>query len=255
MAQFTRLQVYNHIHEYPIVPLLSSNNAEDAIRILDACYEGGVRIFEFTNRGEPAQEIFASLVKHVRKQYPDLALGIGTILDAGTASLYIQSGADFIICPNLVEEVGRVCNRRKIGWIPGVATLSEISRAEELGAEIVKLFPGQTLGPEFVRALKAPMPHSSVMATGGVSPDEENLRQWFEAGVTCVGMGGKLFPKTLFQSGDYRSLTDTLSRLLPFVKSLKKGCGLESMPQFHFYKVRYDMASQSSSQVQGLKGL
>jgi 2-dehydro-3-deoxyphosphogluconate aldolase/(4S)-4-hydroxy-2-oxoglutarate aldolase len=222
MAQFSRLKVYNYLHEYPIVPLLSSNNANDAVKILDACYEGGIRAFEFTNRGEPAHEIFSALVKHARAKYTDLALGIGTILDAGTASLYIQSGADFIICPNLVEEVGKVCNRRKIAWIPGVATPTEISKAEEMGAEIVKLFPGQTLGPEFVRALKAPMPHTSVMATGGVSPEEANLREWFEAGVTCVGIGGKLFPKTMLQSGDFSPLSLTLSRLLQFANSIKK---------------------------------
>jgi 2-dehydro-3-deoxyphosphogluconate aldolase / (4S)-4-hydroxy-2-oxoglutarate aldolase len=210
MAQFTRLEVYQKLHNHPIVPLLSATNVDDALLILDACYQGGVRVFELTNRGDFAQEIFIEIVKYIRQHYSDLAFGIGTILDAGTASLYIQNGADFIICPNLVEEVAKVCNRRKIAWIPGVATLSEISKAEELGAEIVKLFPAQVLGTSFVKALKGPMPHTSVMATGGVELTEASLSAWFEAGVTCVGVGGQLFSKELLATRNFGLLTNQI---------------------------------------------
>lgn len=222
MSQFSRIEVYNKIHENPIVPLLSSNNLEDSLKIVDACYKGGVRVFEFTNRGDFAHEIFIEVAKHIRQHCPGLAFGIGTVIDGGTASLYIQNGADFVICPNLVEEVGTVCNRRKIAWIPGVATLSEISKAEELGAEIVKLFPGQVMGSAFVKALKGPMPHTSVMATGGVDLSEASLKEWFEAGVTCVGIGGKLISKEMLETKNFESLTPFLSKALTFVSSLKR---------------------------------
>jgi 2-dehydro-3-deoxyphosphogluconate aldolase / (4S)-4-hydroxy-2-oxoglutarate aldolase len=222
MSRFTRLEVYQKIHDFPIVPLLSSTNVADSLKIIEACYKGGIRVFEFTNRGDFAHEIFIEMAKYIRQNCPQMAFGIGTILDAGTASLYIQNGADFVICPNLVEEVGKVCNRRKIAWIPGVATLSEISKAEEMGAEIVKIFPGQVLGSTFVKALKAPMPHTSVMATGGVDLSESSLKEWFEAGVTCVGIGGKLVSKDMLETKNFETLTPILSQALQFVKNMKK---------------------------------
>ena len=221
MAQFTRHIVYQKMYEYPIIPLLSSTKVEDCFKILDACYKGGIRVFEFTNRGDFAHEIFIEMVKYSRKNCPEMAFGIGTILDASTASLYIQNGADFIICPNLVEEVAIICNRRKIAWIPGVATLTEISKAESLGAEIVKIFPGQVLGPTFVKAIKAPSPHTSIMATGGVEPTAESLTQWFEAGVSCVGLGSQLFPKALFETGDFDSLTDIVRKMMEIAQKFK----------------------------------
>ncbi len=220
MARFTRLEVYQKMHEYPIIPLLSSSDVADSLKIIEACYKGGIRVFEFTNRGDFAHEIFAEMAKYIRQNCPEMAFGIGTILDAGTASLYIQNGADFVICPNLVEEVAKVCNRRKIAWIPGVATLSEISKAEELGAEIVKIFPAQVLGSAFVKALKAPMPHTSVMATGGVELTESSLNEWFEAGVTCVGIGGKLVSKEMLETKNFDSMTHTLSQSLKLIKDI-----------------------------------
>lgn len=221
MARFTRLQVYQKMHDFPIVPLLASNQLEDCIGIVDACYQGGIRVFEFTNRGDFAHELFREIHQHIRRHYPDMALGIGTILDAGTASYYIQHGADFVICPNLVEEVAQVCNRRKIAWIPGGATLSEISNAEALGAEIVKLFPSQILGADFVKALKGPMPHTSIMATGGIKPTEACLKEWFEAGVTCVGMGGQLFSKKGMKTADFAELTSVIQAALAIAKQYK----------------------------------
>ncbi len=220
MARFTRLEVYQKMHEYPIIPLLSSSDVADSLKIVEACYKGGIRVFEFTNRGDFAHEIFVEMAKYIRQNCPEMAFGIGTILDAGTASLYIQNGADFVICPNLVEEVAKVCNRRKIAWIPGVATLSEISKAEELGAEIVKIFPAQVLGSAFVKALKAPMPHTSVMATGGVELTESSLNEWFEAGVTCVGIGGKLVSKEMLETKNFDSMTHTLSQSLKLIKDI-----------------------------------
>ena len=222
MPKFTRQEVLQKIHKYPIVPLLPSNNVGDCLKIIDACYKGGIRVFEFTNRGDFAQEIFVEMCKHIRKNCPDMAFGIGTIIDAGTASWYIQNGADFIVCPNLVAEVAHVCNLRKIAWIPGVATLSEISKAEELGAEIVKLFPAQIVGPDFIKAAKVPFPNMAIMATGGVEPNEESLKQWFDSEVTCVGLGSQLFPKSLFETQDFEPLTATCQNILKIAGRYKQ---------------------------------
>ncbi len=221
MPQFQRLDVYQKMHAYPILPLLSSNNIDISIQIIHAAYKGGIRVFEFTNRGDFAHEIFNTLNKYIRQHCPEMAFGIGTILDAGTASLYIQNGADFIICPNLVEEVGKVCNRRKIAWIPGVATASEISKAEEMGAEIVKIFPGQVIGPAFVKAILGPFSHTSIMATGGVEPNLESLTKWFEAGVTCVGIGGNLFSKEMLENKNFDALSNTLFEALKISLAIK----------------------------------
>lgn len=222
MPKFSRLAVYQKLHDYPVIPLLTHTDVEACKQIMQACYNGGVRVFEFTNRSDFAHETFAQLSRFAHDHFTDLVIGAGTIVDAGTAALYIQLGADFIVAPNLVPEVGRVCNRRKIGWIPGVATLSEISQAEEMGVEIVKVFPGQVLTPNFVKALKAPLPWTSVMATGGVEPTQESLSKWFGAGVTCVGLGSQLFPKELLDTGDWAALEARIRDVMTIVSELKK---------------------------------
>ncbi|MEL7146037.1 MAG: bifunctional 4-hydroxy-2-oxoglutarate aldolase/2-dehydro-3-deoxy-phosphogluconate aldolase, partial [Bacteroidota bacterium] len=161
-----------------------------------ACYRGGARVFEFTNRGTYAHDLFIQLSRYAKEAMPEMILGIGSVYDEGTASLYIQCGADFIVSPILHSGIAKVCNRRKVAWMPGCGTMTEISQAEELGAEVVKVFPAaQVGGPSFIKAAKAPAPWSSLMATGGVDCTEENLRPWFEAGVFCVGIGSKLFKK------------------------------------------------------------
>ena len=175
------------------MPLFYEPDLEKAKDILRVCYRAGVRVIEFTNRGDFAHETFGALIKFVAAELPGMVLGIGTIVDAGTAALYIQLGTNFVVTPMIHDDVARTCNRRKIAWIPGCATLSEISRAEELGAEMVKLFPGDMLSPAFVKGLKGPMPWTSVLITGGVEPNRENLEAWFKAGASGVGMGSKLF--------------------------------------------------------------
>ena len=175
------------------MPLFYEPDLEKAKGILRACYRAGVRVIEFTNRGDFAHETFGALIKFVAAELPGMVLGVGTIVDAGTAALYIQLGTNFVVTPMIHDDVARTCNRRKIAWIPGCATLSEISRAEELGAEMVKLFPGDMLSPAFVKGLKGPMPWTSVLITGGVEPTRENLEAWFKAGASGVGMGSKLF--------------------------------------------------------------
>lgn len=208
MARFSRIDVVLKMRETGIVPVFYHKDPEVCRNVIKACYNGGIKIFEFTNRGDYAHELFSELNKWAEKETPELIMGVGSVVDAGTASLYIQLGANFIVSPILNAEMAKVCNRRKILWSPGCGTLSEISFAEELGAEIVKIFPGSSVGgPDFVKAIKGPCPWSSIMPTGGVEPTLDNLREWFNAGVTCVGIGSNLIRKEFIQKKDWKSLT------------------------------------------------
>ena len=223
MARFTRIEVAQKMDETGIVPVFYHKDAEIGKKVLKACYEGGIRVFEFTNRGDYAHEVFAELNKWAAKELPEMMLGVGSVVDAGTAALYIQLGASFIVSPVLKEDMAFTCNRRKILWSPGCGSLSEISRAEELGAEVVKIFPGQQVGgPEFVKAVKGPFPWTSIMPTGGVEPTEENLSEWFKAGVTCVGMGSQLITKNIIANGEYDKLKELAANALNIVKKYKK---------------------------------
>lgn len=191
-----------------MVPVFYNADVELSKQVIRACYEGGVRAFEFTNRGEFAHEVFSQLAKWVAVECPDMILGAGSVVDAPTAALYIQSGANFIVGPMFNEEVATLCNRRCLPYTPGCGSVSEISRAQAAGCDLVKVFPaGEVGGPAFVKNVKAPMPWSMIMATGAVEPTEENLSAWFKAGVECVGMGSKLFPKQLVESGDWAAIT------------------------------------------------
>lgn len=208
--------------ETGMVPVFFHNNLEVAKQVVKACYDGGVRVFEFTNRGDFAHEIFGELNKWAAKECPEMMLGVGSIIDAGTASLYIQLGASFVVAPLINEEVARTCNRRKILWSPGCGSLTEISKAEELGAEIVKVFPGSSVGgPGFVSAVKGPCPWTSIMPTGGVEPTEESLTKWFKAGVTCVGLGSNLFPKEVIAASDWAAITKLCKEALAIIAKLK----------------------------------
>lgn len=204
-----------------MVPVFNHPDFETAWNVISACYRGGVRVFEFTNRGDFAHEVFAQVVKRAATELPDLILGAGTVFDAGTAALYIQSGANFIVSPVVKEDMALTCNRRKILWSPGCATLTEISRAEELGAEIVKVFPGEVLGPAFVKGALAPMPWTRIMPTGGVEPTRESLKSWFDAGVVCVGMGSKLFPKEVIEARDFAAIETRCAQALALITEVR----------------------------------
>lgn len=209
--------------ETGLVPVFYNSDLQTAKDVLKACYEGGVKVFEFTNRGDYAHEVFGELNKYAAKELPELILGVGTVMDPGTCSLYIQLGANFIVSPVLKEEMARVCNVRKIMWIPGCGSLTEINRAEEAGAEVVKIFPAtQVGGPKFVSAVKGPCPWTSIMPTGGVAPTEENLKAWFDAGVACVGMGSKLFTKEILSNKDFGGLKGKVADTLALIASLKQ---------------------------------
>ena len=221
MAQYTRIEVIQVMKSTGMVPLFFHNDIEVSKKVLKACYDGGARLMEFTARGDFAHEVFAELIKYAIAKLPGMVMGVGSITDAGQASLYMSLGANFIVTPVLREDIAIVCNRRKVLWSPGCGTLTEITRAEELGCEIVKLFPGDIYGPQFVKGIKGPQPWTSIMPTGGVFPTKENLEGWFNAGVTCVGMGSKLIAKQANGNFDYQKIENTTRNAIEIINRLK----------------------------------
>ncbi|MEM6687124.1 MAG: bifunctional 4-hydroxy-2-oxoglutarate aldolase/2-dehydro-3-deoxy-phosphogluconate aldolase [Bacteroidota bacterium] len=220
MATFTRIEVAQTMKTTGLVPLFYHHDVTIAKQVVKACYDGGARLLEFTARGDFAHEVFGELNKYVQAELPEMMLGVGSITDAAAASLYMSLGANFIVTPVLREDIAIVCNRRKVLWSPGCASLTEIAKAEELGCEIVKLFPGSVYGPEFVKAIKAPQPWTSIMPTGGVAPTKESLAKWFAAGVTCVGMGSKLIQKKDNGEFDLEKIKTTTYTVLQLIKEL-----------------------------------
>jgi len=222
MAKFTRIEVYNAMKETGVVPVFYHADLDVCKAVVKACYDGGIRVFEFVNRGDFAHELFAEINKYALAELPGMILGAGSIVEEGTTALYIQNGANFIVSPLLNESMAKVCNRRKVMWSPGCGTISEINKAQELGCEVVKVFPASEVGgPSFVKAVKAPMPWTDIMPTGGVTCDKENLEKWFAAGVTCVGMGSNLFPKSIMEAKDYKALELKSRELIDTIKSLR----------------------------------
>ncbi len=221
MSRFNKLSVLQVAADQGMVPLFYNADIELGKDILAACYAGGSRILEFTNRGDFAHEVFGALNKFAATELPEMILGVGSVTDPGTASLYMQLGSNFIVSASLREDVAKVCNRRKVPYMPGCGTLSEIGQAEELGCDIVKLFPGSTYGPGFIKAIRGPQPWTTIMPTGGVSPTEENLKGWFDAGVTCVGMGSKLISKEILANRDFAALTQKTKDALALIQTLK----------------------------------
>lgn len=221
MAQYSRIEVASVMKETGMVPLFYHPNVELGKKVLRACYDGGARLMEFTARGDYAFEVFSELNKYAIKELPGMIMGVGSITDAGAASMFMQMGANFIVTPSLREDIAIVCNRRKVLWSPGCGSLTEINRAEELGCEIVKLFPGDLYGPGFIKAIKGPQPWTSIMPTGGVSTEEANLKAWFNAGVTCVGMGSKLISKEILSNKDYTGLENKVKETLSLISKLR----------------------------------
>lgn len=221
MAQYTRIEVVNQMKESGLVPLFYHPDIEVAKAVLKACYDGGARLMEFTNRGDFALEVFTPLIKFAIAELPGMMLGVGSITDASAASQYMLAGANFVVTPVFRKDIAVVCNRRKVLWSPGCGSLTEIATAEEMGCEIVKLFPGSTYGPSFVKAIKAPQPWTSIMPTGGVSIEEENLKDWFDAGVTCVGLGSKLISKEILTSKDFGLLKNKVSETITLINRIR----------------------------------
>ena len=210
------------MQETGMVPLFYHSDIEIGKKVLKACYDGGARLLEFTARGDFAFEVFSELNKYAIKELPGMIMGVGSITDAAAASMYMQMGASFVVTPSLREDIAIVCNRRKVLWSPGCGSLTEINRAEELGCELIKLFPGSTYGPGFVKAIKGPQPWTSIMPTGGVSTEEANLRAWFDAGVTCVGMGSKLISKDVLEQKDFEGLQKKVTETLKLIEKIRR---------------------------------
>ena len=217
MAKYPRLDVLNRMIESGLLPIFYHEEVKVAARIIDACAGGGARIIEFTNRGDGAWQMFPALLEHCRNRQSDVMLGVGSILDAATAALYLNSGADFIVGPTFNGDVATLCNRRKVAYIPGCGTLTEISNAEAAGVELVKIFPGDVLGPEFVRAVHGPQPWTNMVVTGGVSPDEAGIKQWFDAGVSAVGIGSALIRRDWVRSEQYHKITELTSLIFQWI--------------------------------------
>lgn len=221
MARFNKVDVLKTMSEAGMIPVFYHHDVEIAKHVIKACYEGGVRVFEFTNRGEFAHQVFEELNKYVSRECPQMILGVGSIVDPFTASLYIQLGTNFIVGPLFNPDIAKVANRRLIPYIPGCGSVSEVGFAQEVGCDMCKVFPADVLGPNFVKGLKAPMPWTSLMVTGGVKLEENNLKSWFEAGVTCVGIGSNVFTKEIIMDQKWDSITQLCKDTLMIIKSVR----------------------------------
>jgi 2-dehydro-3-deoxyphosphogluconate aldolase / (4S)-4-hydroxy-2-oxoglutarate aldolase len=206
MSKFTKAELYQKMAEKPIMPLFYTPDLEFALEVLGACYRGGIRVFEYTNRGEGADQVFAKLVERTRTQMPEMAIGIGTIYNAEQAQHFIDLDTDFVVQPFLDEGVAAVCQKNNIAWIPGTMTFTEMYRAQTLGADVVKLFPGNIVGPDFLKAMKGPMPNTKVLVTGGVEPTEVSIKTWMNAGAFMLGLGSQLFNKKTLDDRDFNAI-------------------------------------------------
>jgi 2-dehydro-3-deoxyphosphogluconate aldolase/(4S)-4-hydroxy-2-oxoglutarate aldolase len=221
MAKYSRIEVAAAMKETGLVPLFYHTDVSLGKKVIKACYDGGARLMEFTSRGDFAFEIFGELNKYALAELPGMILGVGSVTDAAAASLYMQLGANFIVTPVFREDIAIVCNRRKVLWSPGCGSLTEIARAEELGCEIVKLFPGDVYGPQFIKGIKGPCPWTSIMPTGGVNTTKENLKSWFDAGATCVGIGSQLITNEILLSRDLDVLQVSVRKTLATIKEVR----------------------------------
>ena len=224
MARFSRLQVLNAMYDTGLVPLFYNDDVSRSKELIEACYAGGARVIEFTNRGDRAWSVFDSLLPLVEQELPGAILGIGSVIDAPTAAMYISCGANFVVSPVLVPETARICNRHKVAYVPGCGTASEISQAEELGCELVKVFPANCLGgPDFIKSIKGPMPWTSIMPTGGVRAAKESVAEWVKAGAACLGMGGDLIRPEIVKTGDYQTIKKNVENILDWIQEARNG--------------------------------
>ncbi len=221
MAKYNKIQVISAATSTGLVPVFYNADLETSKAVLKACYDGGIRVFEFTNRGEFANEIFGELVKYANAELPEMILGAGSVIDAPTAVQYMQTGANFIVGPLFNPAVADVCNRRCVPYIPGCGSVTEIGTAQAAGCDVCKVFPGDVLGPAFVKGVKAPMPWTQILVTGGVKPEKDNLKAWFKSGTSCVGMGSNLFPKDVVKAGDWNTVTELCRTSLQIIAEVR----------------------------------
>jgi len=217
-----RLSVLTALENQGVCPVFYHPDAEVCLNVIRACARGGAPVVEFTNRGDFACDLFGEIARELQKTNPEVVLGIGSVVDAGTAALFLNRGARFVVSPGLVEEVARTCNRRMTAYFPGCGSVTEILKAQELGCEIVKLFPGASVGgADFVKAVLGPMPWTKIMPTGGVDPDEASIAKWFGAGITAAGMGSKLVTDAAVKAGDWAGIEASVRKTVDAVKAFR----------------------------------
>jgi len=222
MPKFLKHEVVPKLLDMGLLPVFYNGDAEIAKKIVRACADGGAKVIEFTNRGDRAYQVFSELAKSC-DQFPEVVLGAGTILDPATAGLYINSGANFVVGPVFNPEIAKICNRRKVAYIPGCSTPSEISMAEEMGADIIKVFPGITVKPSFIKAMLGPCPWSKLMPSGGVEATREDIFAWIKAGASVLNIGTKLIPKDLVKAEDFESIKRRVEQCILWVKEARGG--------------------------------
>ncbi|MCW3115585.1 MAG: bifunctional 4-hydroxy-2-oxoglutarate aldolase/2-dehydro-3-deoxy-phosphogluconate aldolase [Segetibacter sp.] len=214
MSQQTTIQT---VLDYPLVPVFYNSNPDVSLGVFNACYAGGIRAFEFTNRGANALETF-KLLKSRLSNFPGYVIGAGTVLKNSDAEAFIEAGASFIVSPCFIETVSDVCYQNKIPYMPGCMTVKEVFYATEAGCEVIKVFPGEVLGTSFVKAVKAVLPNVKLMITGGVSPTRESIKSWFDAGANAVGLGSQLFKAELLEKGNYKAIEDSVASCFRHLK-------------------------------------
>jgi 2-dehydro-3-deoxyphosphogluconate aldolase / (4S)-4-hydroxy-2-oxoglutarate aldolase len=221
MARFLKHKVVAETLRVGLIPVFYSDDVEIALGVAKACAEGGAPLIEFTNRGDRAIQVFNELSKHIDKELPEVILGAGTVIDPPTAALYINSGANFIVGPSLVPDVARLCNRRKVLYVPGCQTPTEISEAEELGAEIVKLFPASALGPNFIKDIRGPSPQTLLIPSGGITLNEKEITEWVKAGAIALNLGSALIRKDLMTERRYDEIRESVKRCIGWINEAK----------------------------------
>jgi len=221
MAKFMKHEVVGKMLELGLVPVFYNGDVEVAKKIVQACADGGLKIAEFTNRGDFAYQVFSELAKWVSKEFDDVILGVGSVIDPGTATIYINNGANFVVGPIFNPEIAKVCNRRKVPYSPGCGSPSEISQAEEMGCDIVKVFPGSRLKPGFIKSMLGPCPWVKLMPTGGVDATRESVSEWIKAGAACLGIGSKLIVKDLVKAGDFGAITEKVEQVLSWIREAR----------------------------------
>lgn len=222
MASKDRMAVLAAMMDQSVIPVFYHPDVELCVNVIQACANAGAKCIEFTNRGDFAAHVFYDVTRHFAKADPSVIMGVGSIVDASTAGLFIANGAKFVVGPLLNAEVAKVCNRRGIPYSPGCGSATEIGDAQELGVEIVKVFPGSSVGgPDFVKSVMGPMPWTRIMPTGGVEPTEESLRKWFGAGIVACGIGSNMITKKLLDAKDFQGIEDNVRQTLSLVQRIK----------------------------------
>ena len=219
-----RVSVLAALQNQGVCPVFYNPDPEVSMNVIRACARGGAPVIEFTNRGDFAVDLFAEIARELGRTDPDVVLGIGSVLDAGTAAMYLNRAARFVVSPALVPEVATVCNRRLVAYFPGCGSVRDIVEAQALGVDIVKLFPGASVGgPDFVKAVMGPMPWTKIMPTGGVDPDAASIAKWFGAGIVAAGMGSKLVTDAAVKAGDWAGIETSVRGAVDAVAAFRAG--------------------------------